>query len=1049
MKLDPSRLGLAAGAALAAAFLPTVSGQPRAAASGPAVDPKLLQALEFRLVGPFRGGRVVAVSGVPDEPFTYYMGATGGGVWKTTDGGAEWKNISDGFFTSGSIGALTVAPSEPSVIYVGTGETCLRNNVSAGDGVYRSNDAGRTWANVGLRDSYHIGRIAVHPRNPDIVYVAALGSGFGPSPDRGVYRSTDGGASWSRVLFVSDKAGAIDVAMDPANPRVLYAATWEAARKAWTIVSGGPGSGVYKSTDGGDTWQPLIGGLPKGVKGKIGLAVSPVRPERVYALVEAAEGSGLYRSDDAGVSFQYVNPDRRLTTRAFYYIHLIAHPSDEDGLFVAAHGSWLLRSTDAGRSFTTIDGDTHGDYHALWVNPKDPRLMVVGNDGGAAVSVNGGKTWTRQDNQPTAEMYRVSVDDQFFYRLYGAQQDSTTVSIPSRTSHGGISAADWYPVAGGEQGAVTPSPRDPDVTFSGEYQTILDRYDHKTGRARNVSAYPELGEGRAAHRYKYRFSILSPIRFSPHDSRTLYHAANVVFRSRDEGQSWTAISGDLTRNDKAKQAEAGGPITYDMTGTEVYCTISALEESPRTAGLLWAGSDDGLVHVSRDGGGRWENVTPKDMPEWGTVNAIEPSAHDPGRAFLGVHRYRDNDFSPHVFRTEDYGKTWRRLTDGTNGIPPRHFVRTVREDPEHKGLLYAGTEYGLYVSFDDGTRWQPLQLNLPVVPITELVVKRGDLVVATQGRSFWILDDLSPLQQLTDAATGEAAFLFAPRGAYRVPGGNQKRTNQGRNPPNGAFVYYSLAAPPRDELVLEFLDASDRVVRRFSTKGDDDEAKPAAKAGLNRFVWDLQHAPPSLTRDSHLREWYRVAGVRTAPGAHKVRLTVDGRVLTRPFEVKGDPRLDTTPADYASQLELALTIRERITRLNDAVSRLRRVRDQATAIAEDSVRPLPAELKAAAVRLRERLSAVEGRLVEPRMKLPIDLIHFGTKLDLELGDLLRVVSSPDAKPTDGARQLFQDLDAALSRNLEELASILDQDVRALNALAHGKDIPLVAVPPPN
>ncbi len=1013
----------------------TASGETQSAP----FDPKLFQALQFRLVGPYRGGRVVAVAGIADEPRTFYMGATGGGVWRTTDGGGSWQNISDGFFTSGSIGAIAIAPSDANVIYAGTGETCLRNNVSAGDGIYRSNDGGRSWTHAGLSDSFHIGRIVIHPRDPDLVYVAALGSAFGPNPERGVYRSKDGGATWENVLFVSDKAGAVDLALDSRNPRILYAATWEGARKAWTVVSGGPGSGIHKSVDGGDTWKLLTEGIPQGVKGKIGLAVSPVRSERVYALIEAAEGEGLYRSDDAGESFEHVNSDPRLVSRAFYYMHLVSHPAEADGLYAAGHGDWLVRSMDAGKSFTKFEDAAHGDYHALWINPKDPRILILGDDGGAAVSFDSGKSWSPQDNQPTAEMYRVAVDDEFEYRLYGAQQDNSTVAIASRTPRAGISTRDWYPAAGGEQGAMAPSRLDPEVVYSGNYQGILERYDHRTGQTQNIIAYPQLGEGTAARDYRFRFGILAPVRVSPHDPETLYHAANVVLRTRDEGRTWSVISPDLTRDDESMQVEAGTPITHDMTGTEVYGTVSALEESPLESGLLWAGSDDGRVHVTRDAGARWEDVTPSDMPEWGTVGAIDPSVHDPGRAFLAVHRYRDNDFTPYVFRTDDYGRSWKLLTPGGNGIKARHFVRTVREDPERKGLLYAGTEYGLYVSLDDGNRWQPMQSNLPVVPVTELVVKRGDLVVSTQGRSFWILDDLSPLRQLTEEIARKPAFLFEPREAYRVPGRSVDRPGLGRNPPKGAILYYSLLSAPREKPTLEIVDPAGKVMQRFT---------PESQAGLNRFIWDLGYEKPTLTADSPLREWYEVAVPRAAPGRYLVRLKVDGETLEQSLEVKPDPRLKTTPADYKAQLDLALDIRERISTLTQSVERLRAVREQAKAVAQDSFRPLSAEIKASASKIVERLDAIEGRLVEPRMRISIDLIHFGPKLDLHLADLLSVVVGPEAAPTAGARDRFLDLDRELSLQIEELSAVLDRDVPALNDLARTENVPLVAVPKP-
>src|SRR5215210_4789898 len=680
-----------------------------------------LKPLQYRSIGPYRGGRSAAVAGVASQPFVFYYGATGGGVWKTTDGGINWESVSDNsVFGTGSVGAIGVSDSDPNTIYVGMGESPIRGNVSHGDGVYKSTDAGKTWKRIGLEDTRQIPRIRVHPKNPDLVYVAALGHVWGPNEQRGVFRSKDGGKTWEKILSRGNKAGAIDLILDPGNPNTIYAGFWEVYRKPWTLESGGPSGGIFKSNDGGDTWNELTknSGLPRGIVGKIGIAVSPANPERVWAIVEAEDG-GVFRSDNAGRTWTRVNEERRLRQRAWYYTRIYADPKNADTMYVLNTG--FYKSNDGGRTFTGI-GVPHGDNHDLWIAPDDPNRMINSNDGGANVSFNGGRSWTEQD-QATAQFYRVTTDNDFPYNIYGAQQDNSTIRIASRTTEGGISERDWYDVGGGESGWIAPSPKDSNIVFAGSYGGLLTRRDHRTGQERNVSPWPDNPMGAGAEAMKYRFQWNFPILFSPHDPNTLYTAGNILFKSTNEGQSWTAISPDLTRNDKSKQGSSGGPITKDNTSVEYYDTIFTVSESPVKAGVIWTGSDDGLVQVTRDGGLKWENVTPKGMPEWIQINSLDASPHDAATAYVAATAYKSDDFRPYLYKTSDYGKTWKKITAG---IPDNAFTRVVREDPNRRGLLYSGTETGLYVSFNDGESWQSLQLNLPVVPITDLIVHKGE-----------------------------------------------------------------------------------------------------------------------------------------------------------------------------------------------------------------------------------------------------------------------------------------------------------------------------------
>jgi photosystem II stability/assembly factor-like uncharacterized protein len=1039
------------------------------------VEPPPLPGLEWRNIGPHRGGRVVAVAGVTSQPYVYYFGGTGGGVWKTTDGGIRWLNVSDGQLATGSVGAVAVAESDPNVVYVGMGESCIRGNLSEGDGVYKSTDAGKTWKHVGLGDTRTIGQVRIHPANPDLVYVAALGHAFGPNADRGVFRSKDGGAHWDKVLFVDDKTGAVDLAMDPSNPRVLYAAFWQAVRKPWTMESGGPGSALYKSTDGGDTWTKLADeNLPKkSVWGRIGVAVSPANPNRVWAIIEAEDG-GVFRSDDAGKTWRKTNEERRLRQRAWYYTHIYADPKNPESLYVLNTG--FYRSLDGGKTFTAIPVP-HGDNHNLWIARDDPKRMIQSNDGGANVSFDGGVTWSSIYNQPTAQFYHVITDTRFPYYVFGAQQDNSTMAIASRTAEGGIDRVHWYPVEGCESGYIAVDPTDPMVTYAGCYDGVIERYDHRTGQSRNVNVYPDNPMGWGAEGMKYRFQWTFPIVISPHDPKTVYAAGNVLFKTTNAGQTWTAISPDLTRNDPTKLGPSGGPITKDNTSVEYYCTIFAMAESPKEKGLLWAGSDDGLVHVSRDAGVHWTNVTPKDLPEWSMVSQIDPSPHEAGTMYLAVNRYKHDDNRPFAYVTRDYGQTWTKIV---NGIPDGSFVRVVREDPARKGLLYAGTERGAYFSLDDGARWQPLQMalpgalppagdkatgRLPVVPITDLVVKDDDVVVSTQGRSFWILDDVSPLRQMGGEVAAADVHLFKPSPAYRFfGGGTRPNPLVGQNPPNGAILYYALKAEPKpnEEVTLELLDASGKVLRKLSSKEDKDKAEapgggdeevfgppPAArtipaKAGLNRFPWDLRVEDASRFKGMIL--WGGLTrGPVVPPGTYQVRLTANGKSSTQPLEVRKDPRIASSDEEFRKQYDLLLKMRDKVSETHDAITRIRDTRDQLKGAA-DRAKGNKAIADAAAA-LDKKLTAVEEELYQTKNQSSQDPLNFPIRLNNKLAALAGVVASGETAPTDQSYVVYEDLTGKIDAQLAKLRQVIDADVPAFNTLVREQNVPAVVIKP--
>jgi photosystem II stability/assembly factor-like uncharacterized protein len=1019
-------------------------------------DPSLIKGLKWRQIGPYRGGRVTAVAGITSQPNVYYFGATGGGVWKTTDAGTNWLPVSDGHFKTGSVGAIGVSESDPNVIYVGMGESPIRGNVSHGDGVYKSTDAGKTWKHVGLSDTRQIGRVRVHPRNPDIAYVAAIGHIFGPNEERGVFRTIDGGKNWQKVLFRSNKAGAIDLILDPSNPSVIYAGFWEVSRTPWSLESGGPGSGLFKSTDGGDTWSELTrnDGLPKKLVGKVGITVSPANPERVWAIIEAEDG-GVFRSDNGGRTWIKVNEQRNLRQRAWYYTRIYADSQNADTVYVLNTG--FYKSNDGGRSYTTI-GVPHGDNHDLWIAPSDSFRMINANDGGANVSFNGGRTWTEQD-QATAQFYRVAVDNDFPYHIYGAQQDNSTVGIASRTTESGIDRTDWHDVGGGESGWIAPSPKDSNIVFAGSYGGLITRYDHRTGQQRNVTVWPENPMGAGVEAMKYRFQWNAPLVFSPHDPNTLYAAGNILFKSTNEGQSWQAISGDLTRNDKSKQGPSGGPITKDNTSVEYYCTIFALMESPVTKGVIWTGSDDGLVHVTRDAGKNWENVSPRDMPEWMQINSLDASPHAAGTAYIAGTRYKSDDMRPYLYKTSDFGKTWKKIT---NGIPDNAFTRVIREDPARRGLLYAGTETGLYVSFDDGENWQSLQLNLPVVPITDLVIQKRekDLVAATQGRSFWVLDDLPVLHQVGDVKA--EMHLFKPEDTYRIAGGGGPQSPDatiGENPPGGAVVYYYLKNKPAAEVTLEFLDGAGKQLQKYSSKADAPAgptgggqfsfggggSRVTAEAGLNRFVFNLRH--PDAKGFPGLIMWSgSLTGPRATPGTYQVKLTVDGKTLSESFDLKKDPRLETPPADFAKQLDLLLKIRDKLTETHEAILQIRDVRkqvDEITARVKDQ--PSAKTVVDSGKSLNAKMTAVEEELYQTKNQSNQDPLNFPIRLNNKLSALGGVVGSADNAPTDQSYAVYEDLTAKINEQLRKLDSIMKTDLPAFNKAVKDQDVPAVIV----
>ena len=1031
-------LSLAIPALLPTPAIAQSTSPPRTASSRQAapftgtLDPKLLTGLRYRSLGPARGGRVTTVTGVPSQPFTFYMGSTGGGVWKTVDAGQTWVNVTDGQIGVGSMGAIDVSQSDPNTVYIGTGSDGLRSNVSIGDGVYKSTDAGKTWTHIGLRDVGNIGGIRVNPSNPDVGFVAAIGNPFKPNADRGLFRTRDGGKSWQKVLFVSDSTGAVDVELQPGNPNVVFAAMWRGERKPWTIISGAREGGIYRSTDGGDTWTKVTNGLPNELVGKANIAVSNANPNRVYVLIEAKPGSGLYRSDDGGQSFQLASSFAQIITRPFYYTTITADPKNADVLYAGSEG--YFRSSDAGKTWQTMRVP-HGDNHDMWINPNNSDYMIQSNDGGANVSLNGGRTWSTQYNQPTAEIYQVYLDNQFPYRLYGAQQDNSTLIVPSLPTWNGSlddPAQAWRTGPGCETGPITPHPTNPDTVY-GSCKGQFSRMSLKTGQEKQYWVGAQSLYGNPGKDLIFRFQRVSPMEISPNDPRTIYYGSQYVHRTRDEGVTWEKISPDLTANDpKYQNRPSGEPITIDVTGEEYYSVIYAIEESPLEAGVIWTGANDGPFYVTRDNGKTWTNVTPKAQPPGCRVQSIEASPHRKGSAYYSVLCYQLGNFQPYIWRTDDYGKTWARLTDGSNGIPNNEPTRVAREDPDREGLLFAGTEFGMYVSFDNGKRWQPLQLNLPATPVTDLKIHKKDLVLSTQGRAFWILDNLTPLHQLSDAIAGTGnreqrtetpggatvpgsqspvPYLFKPKDAYRFRytagfgGVESNRSNPAdpQYPPPGAMIDYWVPNGTTGPIMLEVVDGSGTVVRRFSSEGagqrEQTPDQPGMRApemvtvgtprlpnaaGLNRFTWDLTLAPPVDPTRERGGGGGRGNGPVVVPGSYTVRLAAGGKTTTQPLTVLIDPREakdGVTIADLREQFQHNMRVRDMVTEVNQLVANVESARQRlknASGAAADTLRRLDA--------LREKLVTPAVRYSKPELQAHIQYLYsMTTQADQKIG----------------------------------------------------------------
>jgi len=995
-----------------------------------------IHGLDYRMIGPYRGGRVTAVAGHAAHPFTFYFGSTGGGVWKTTDAGQTWNNISDDYFAVGSIGAVTVAPSDPNVLYVGTGSADPRGNVSAGKGLYKSTDGGDTWELKGLEKTGQISSIQVHPDNPEVIYVAALGNVFGQNPERGVFRSTDGGDTWEKVQYVSDKTGAIDLVMDPNNPRVLYAGFWTAERKPWTLIDGSDEGGVWKTTDGGDTWSRLEGGLPGGLQGRVGIAVSPVNSKRVWVIQETAEETkgGIYRSDDGGKTFTRINREHELRQRHWYYNRIFADPKDEHTVYVVNVG--FYKSIDGGKNFSRV-GTPHSDNHALWINPDNPRIMIEGNDGGACVTLNGGETWTTQLNQPTSEMYRVTVDNQWPYRVYGAQQDNSTLSVPSLPQADQVPEQEWFSVGGGESGHIAIDPRNPNIIYAGNYIGQITRFDRERWHRRDVVAYPQMHDGTAPRDIRYRFQWNAPIRISPHNPDVVYHCSQYVHRTTDGGKNWEVISPDLTTNNDAYQDIPGGPIQHDHTGVELYTTIFSFEESPLVAGVLWAGSDDGLVHVSRDNGTTWTDITPPAMPRGGTVNTIHLSNHQEGRAYVSVYRYREADFTPYVFFTNDYGANWRQLTDGEDGIPGDHFVRVVREDPVREDLLFAGTEFGMYLSYDQGDSWQPLQLNLPVTPITDMQFAEDDLVIATQGRSFWILDQLGPLRSLNEETLSQKAVLLPIPDAYRTQLRNYRGSTAPDRAPLRAQIDIYLSEEPEQDIRLAILDPEGNERQVFTTSKDrgEDEQSLNLQKGLNRMSWGLSYERPDILEDA-VFSLANTSGVQAMIGTHTVRLTAGDLVMEKPLEVLPDPRWEQSAEDLQAQYELTMEVKALLNECHGLIGEIRSLRKQVAYTRERLQKhDRPHEgFKTLAKQVTDQLTSLEQQLIQTKSESGQDPINYPPMIDDQIAYLYSIVNGQDARPTEGAYQRYRDLEEQFLVFQQQYEVIKQNEVPSMNRM---------------
>ncbi len=1007
--------------------------QPESIAQTKTFDESLYEeAVKYRLIGPFRGGRSCTVTGVPGHDKLYYFGSVGGGVWRTTDAGQSYENISDGYF-GGSIGAVAVSESDPNVIYVGQGEKTVRGNVSSGFGVWKSTDAGASWKHIGLKDSRHIGRIRIHPTNPDIVYVAAMGDLWKSSDMRGVYKSTNGGETWDRVLFANRDAGAVDLILEPGNPDVMYASTWNVRRTPYNFSSGGPGSALWKSKDAGKTWDNLTekANLPEGPVGIIGVTVSPVNPKRVYALIEAKDG-GVFRSDDAGESWKKMSANRALRSRAWYYTRIYADTQDEDKVYVMNVSYGV--SDDGGKTWD-LKNAPHGDHHDLWIDPDNNQRMVIADDGGAQVSNDAGNNWTTYHNQPTAQFYRIYTDDHFPYRIYAAQQDNSAIRISHRGDGGRITEDDWESTAGGESASHAVSATDSDIVYGGTYKGYMYRYDHKTKQRRYINVWPLNPAGSGVEVMKYRFNWNFPVAVSQHEPEKLYVFSNHVHVSTNEGQSWETVSPDLTRNEPETLHSSGGPITQDNTGVEFYGNLFTQKESPHEKGVWWVGSDDGRLHLTQDGCESWQDVTPASAPKRIMWNSIDPHPSIKGGAYVAGTMYKSGDFQPYLYKTTDYGKTWQSIT---NGIDKQHFTRVVRADPDREGLLYAGTEYGMYISFDDGRSWRPFQLNLPLVSITDLQVKQNNLIVGTQGRSIWIIDDLSPLHQLNDDIAKQDAALFKPKDAYRIKRGRGRASAKttGDNHPNGAIISYYLKQADED-MTLEILEADGDLIQKYAKKD------LVTTAGSHRFIWDMRY-PDATSFDGIVLYSSNTKGPLAAPGEYQVRIKTGDKVLTQPFRIMKDPRSSSTDEDLVEQFEFLLDIRDKLSEANQAVVDIRDVKDDLAYVRKKLKKHDADDLIAEIDEIESEMTVIENNIHETRNEARQDPLNFGIKLNNRLAFLATTEGSGDFPPTDQAKAYKEEVSAQIDQEIEDLQVIFNDKLQRVNQQIAERKIPIIS-----
>lgn len=997
----------------------------------------ILEGMKWRELGPFRGGRSCTVTGVKGNPNLYYMGTVGGGVWRTLDAGQTWGNITDNYF-GGTVGAVAVAESDPNVIYVGEGEQTLRNNVASGAGVWRSTDAGMTWKHIGLTDSRHVSRIRIHPQNPDVVYVAALGNLWKPNEMRGIFKSTDGGITWKKILYINDQAGAADLILDPNNPRIMYASTWNMKRNGYRMDSGGPDSKLWKSTDGGETWENLSDklGMPKGLNGIIGVTVSPKNSNRIWAIIENQEAGGVYRSDDAGKTWARLNQDRALLQRAWYYCRIYADSQNEDMVYVMNVSYGI--SKDGGRTFQ-LKNAPHGDHHDLWIDPDNNLRMAIADDGGAQISNDGGNNWTTYHNQPTAQFYRVSTDNHFPYRIYGAQQDNSSVRIPHRTNGNAVEEKDWVALAIGESAHLAPDPLNSEVVFGGDFKGYMTMQDLETGQERSTNVYPDLPAGGGAEIMKYRFNWNYPVFFSPHNPKKLYACSNYLHVSTNGGESWEVISPDLSRNEPETIKSSGGPITQDNTGAEYYANIFAAAESPYTEGEIWTGSDDGLVHVTTDDGRKWTNVTPPMSPKYNMINAVEVNPFVKGGAYIAATSYKFGDYSPYIYKTLDYGKTWKVMT---KGIPKDEFVRVVRADPKRKGLLYAGTEKGVWVSFDDGENWSKLQLNLPPVPIHDLAVKNDNLIAATHGRSFWLIDDLTPLHQMTAEMTSQEVILFKPMPTYRMAGNNRRNSKlEGENHPNGVMIHYFIKKiDDKSEVKIEILEDNGTVIRSFSNKDKDRANQIMMKSGGGRFVWDMRY-PGYKTFPGMVFYGSPNWGPKAVPGKYQVRLIVNGQSQTQPFEILKDPRLKVTAEDFQAQFDFLMKVRNKVTEANEGIINIRKIKEDLTYLknkmgTDDKNKDINDAIK----KFEEELKKIENNIHETRNSSVQDPLNYGIKINNRLAHLMVEQAQGDFRPTKQGEEVRAKMSKLVDDELSNLKKCIDTNLNKINQMAKEKGV---------